>query len=292
MLSLVLVSQLSYIIKMPRGQDAFTNMAKSKRVQPMNRRNFLKATAITAGVTVLGGGGLYLGLHDPDILEDHFESVEKVLSLRLGNDRATGLMRDIHSEQQALAADMPYIGGNENIFTQWLVYGVYYLAVYRVLKADGRTVENIGRTVFDAFRNMADYPGWMLRLIGNLKYNRKYIDTLRRATLRSQERRFPGDWVATFVEGDGETFDYGIDITECGIHKLFQKYGAQEFTPYMCLSDFVVSDIFNRGLVRYKTLAEGSSRCDFRYKKGRPTFVYPLRDGWPPKFKNTHGLAL
>ncbi|MBN1636258.1 MAG: L-2-amino-thiazoline-4-carboxylic acid hydrolase [Deltaproteobacteria bacterium] len=267
-------------------------MAKSKRVQPMNRRNFLKATAITAGATVLGGGGLSLVLHDPDSLKDHFESVEKVLSAGLGNNRATGLMMDVHSEQQALAADMPYIGGNKNIFTQWLVYGVYYLAVYRVLKADGNTVGEIGRIVFDAFRKMADYPGWMLYLIGKLKYNRKYIDTLRRSALRSQEKRYPGDWVATFIEGDGESFDYGIDITECGIHKFFQSYGAQEFTPYMCLSDFVVSDVFNRGLIRYETLAEGAARCDFRYKKDRSTFVYPLRDGWPPKFKNTHGLAL
>jgi hypothetical protein len=52
----------------------------------------------------------------------------------------------------------------------------------------------------------------------------------------------------------------------------------------MCLSDYVVSCAFDRGLVRYKTIAEGAEVCDFRYKQGRETFVYPLRDGWPPKF--------
>jgi len=43
---------------------------------------------------------------------------------------------------------------------------------------------------------------------------------------------------------------------------------------------------FDRGLVRHKTIAEGAEVCDFRYKKGRETFVYPLRDGWPPQFIN------
>ena len=54
----------------------------------------------------------------------------------------------------------------------------------------------------------------------------------------------------------------------------------------MCLSDEVVSRAFNRGLVRYKTIAEGAETCDFRYKRSRETFVYPLRDGWPPQFMN------
>ena len=52
----------------------------------------------------------------------------------------------------------------------------------------------------------------------------------------------------------------------------------------MCLSDYVVSKAFNRGLVRYKTIAEGAEKCDFRFKKGRETIVYPLNKGWPPLF--------
>jgi len=90
--------------------------------------------------------------------------------------------------------------------------------------------------------------------------------------------------VCTFVEGDGETFDYGLDVTECGICKFYHAQGADELAPYMCLSDYVVSRAFGRGLVRYKTIAEGAEVCDFRYKQGRETFVYPLRNGWPPKF--------
>ena len=92
------------------------------------------------------------------------------------------------------------------------------------------------------------------------------------------------DFVSYFIRGTSEEFDYGLDITECGICKLYAAFGADKLSRYMCLSDYVVSKAFNRGLVRYKTIAEGAEKCDFRFKKGRKTFVYALREGWPPLF--------
>ena len=115
---------------------------------------------------------------------------------------------------------------------------------------------------------------------------KKYEEKLRRAAAVSQKRKYPGDFVLSFVEGDRENFDYGLDITECGICKLYDAQGAERLSQYMCLSDYVVSKAFNRGLVRYKTIAEGAEKCDFRFKKGRETFVFPLRRGWPPKFSD------
>ena len=250
----------------------------------MNRRRFLKASAITAGALAIGGGAIYAITRDSDILHDHFQGTEKVLAARFGKRRASSLMKGIRQEYGALAPEMPYIGGEENMFTEWLTYGVYYLAVYRVLKAERHSVEEAGKVIFDTFQDMADYPKWLLRLVGSLKYNKQYLGQLKEATAKTQERRYTGDWVARFIEGDGEGFDYGIDITECGICKLYRAQGADELTPYLCLSDYVVSNAFDRGLVRYKTLAEGAEVCDFRYKKGRATFVNPLREGWPPKF--------
>ena len=252
----------------------------------MDRRKFLKVSALTAGAVTVGGGTIYVMIRDSDILDDHFDGTEKVLAARFGRDRATGLIRDIRQEYEALSPEMPDIGGEENMFTEWLIYGVYYLAVYQVLKAEGQTVEEVGKVIHDTFEAMADYPKWLLRLVGSLKYNEKYVSQLKEAVAKTQELRYPGDWVATFIEGNGEGFDYGIDITECGICKFYRAQGADELAPYLCLSDYVVSDAFERGLVRYKTLAEGAEVCNFRYKKGRETFVNPLREGWPPKFLN------
>jgi hypothetical protein len=250
----------------------------------MDRRKFLRVSAMTAGALAIGGGAIYALTRESDVLDDHLEGTEKVLVARFGQGRTSGLMVDIRQEYEALTPQVPYIGGGENMFTEWLTYGVYYLAVYRVLKAEGQSVEEVGQVIFEAFQAMADYPKWLLRLVGSLTYDEQYVSRLKEAVARTQERRYPGDWVATFIQGDGEEFDYGIDIAECGICKFYRAQGADELAPYLCLSDYVVSHAFDRGLVRYKTLAEGAEVCDFRYKKGRDTFVNPLRDGWPPQF--------
>lgn len=250
----------------------------------INRRNFVKLSAVTVGSAVVGGGVGYALFRDRDPLADFYASTEKVLGTRFGQSRARTLVQDIRREYEALTPEMPHIGGEENIFTEWLTYGVYYLAVYRVLKSLGQTVEQTGRIIYETYEVMADRPQWLIRLVGSLKYGEGYVQQLKEAAAASQERRYPGDWVCTFVEGDGEAFDYGLDITECGIVKFYHAQGAGELAPYMCLSDYVMSCTFNRGLVRYKTIAEGAEVCDFRYKQGRETFVYPLRDGWPPKF--------
>jgi hypothetical protein len=95
----------------------------------------------------------------------------------------------------------------------------------------------------------------------------------------------------TFIEGDGQDFTYGVDVTECAISKYLTAQGAQQLTPYLCLADYVTSEASGRGLVRSSTLAEGCASCDFRYKRGRATYLAPLRDGWPPKFVEPGSLA-
>jgi hypothetical protein len=252
----------------------------------MNRRKFLKVSTLAACGLAVGGGAIHTITRDSDILDDHLGGTEKVLVTRFGKARTNRLMKGIRQAYDEFIPEMPYIGGEENMFTEWLTYGVYYLAVYRVLKAEGESLDDVGKAVFDTFQAMADYPRWFLRLVGSFKYNKKYVDRLKNAAAKTQERRYPGDWVATFIPGDGKAFDYGIDITECGICKFYGAQGADALAPYLCLSDYVVSVAFDRGLVRYKTLAEGAGVCDFRYKKGRETLVNPLRDGWPPRFLN------
>ena len=274
----------------PAGRDRNDGYhRKGDIAMKMDRRKFFKILAAAAGGVALIGGGIFILKRDTDVLDDHFAATEKVLSSGFGRDNAAGLMRGIHREHESLVPGMPDIGGRENLFTEWLIYGVYYLSVYRVLRSKGLCLEEAGKTIFDTFRVLADHPKWLLKILGNFKYNKRYVRKLKLAVEKTQERRYPDDWVATFVQGDGEAFDYGIDITECGICKFYRAQGAEELAPYLCLSDYVVSNAFDRGLVRYKTVAEGADVCDFRYKSGRETFVSPLRAGWPPRFRSERG---
>ena len=249
----------------------------------IDRRNLIKLCAATTGTAVVGGLG-YLVLRNRDPLSDFYSSTEKVLGKRFGQDRAIALIQAIRREYEALTPEVPYIGGEDNMFTECLAYGVYYLAVYRILASHNQSVEQVGHITYETYEVMADRPQWLIDLAGSFTYGQGYVERLKAAAAVSQERRYPEDWVCTFIEGDDEAFDYGLDITECGICKFYHAQGADELAPYMCLSDYVVSRAFGRGLVRYKTIAEGADVCDFRYRQGRETYVYPLRDGWPPKF--------
>jgi len=235
---------------------------------------------------MIGGGAIYTMFKDSDPLGPFFEATQKVFSSRFGDDVAAALIMETKQAYQDLYPEIPFIGGKENMFTEWLNYGAYYLAMYQVLSARGHKTDDAGALIFETYHVMADYPPWFLGMVGRFKYGRQYEKKLKAAAAASQQRLYPQDFVASFIEGDGENFDYGLNITECGICKLYSAHGAAKLARYMCLSDYVISKAFKRGLVRYETIAEGAGKCDFRYKKGRETFVYPLRKGWPPDFHN------
>lgn len=62
-------------------------------------------------------------------------------------------------------------------------------------------------------------------------------------------------------------FGYGIDILECGICKLFKKHNAEKYTPILCEVDKITSSLAGLELIRSGTIADGKSKCDFRFKK-------------------------
>jgi hypothetical protein len=102
--------------------------------------------------------------------------------------------------------------------------------------------------------------------------NPEAIPYMKYAAEMSLKKKFPEDWVYNFLEGN-EEFDLGMDFTQCGIQKLFHKYDADEFIPYLCAMDIIMSECGNLGLHRTQTLAEGNNKCDFRYKGGRETKI-------------------
>jgi hypothetical protein len=77
------------------------------------------------------------------------------------------------------------------------------------------------------------------------------------------------NWIWNYIPGDGKEFDFGYDITDCGLCKFFHNEGADELVPYSCATEFLKSKGLGMELVRTTTLAEGHDKCNFRYKKGR-----------------------
>ncbi|MCP4205363.1 MAG: L-2-amino-thiazoline-4-carboxylic acid hydrolase [bacterium] len=82
-----------------------------------------------------------------------------------------------------------------------------------------------------------------------------------------------GDFEICYLTGDGRAFDIGVDHVRCGNLELAKKLGAEEFAPYVCMSDIALSDALGWGLTRTQTLADGCSHCDFRFKRDAETRI-------------------
>lgn len=178
---------------------------------------------------------------------------------------------------EALLADLPYIGGDENSNTRSLYMTAAWLAIYRSLQARGASVEEAARLIY---LGTASYFGsfpirWLMRPQGRRLFSRKFLDQRRRAAVNSQQRRYPDDWVFEVVEGNGQGFAFGVDYTECGVVKYLAREGAPELAPYLCWIDYPSFAAMSLRLDRTETLAQGGQRCDFRMSRGKPVQVEP-----------------
>ena len=189
------------------------------------------------------------------------------------DEDARALIAETRREFEDLIPQFHYIGGKQP-HTEFMVFTGMLLAVYRVSKAHGKTAEQTGEMVFEMGRAFLNsFPTILLRLLMPLNFSRRYLDLIRKGAIESQQRKYPEGNVIDFVEGDGVTFDYGVDYLECASCKFLAKQGTPEIAPYLCPVDILFSEALGWGLTRTTTLAGGADRCDFRFKKGGPTRV-------------------
>jgi len=204
----------------------------------------------------------------------------EVLTHRFDERTVRRWMAQASEDLEALIPQIPYIGGGENEFTRYLLYPAGILPLARVMRYEGVPLRAIGRTIFDV--SAAAYSAipapvrwWMGRSYFTEKRKARWCET----AARSQERRYAGDWVCEFVEGDGETFVYGLNMAECGLLKFWRAQGLEELVPYLCLTDYALWRAIGVEVRRTQTLANGGSCCDYRYVgrgKDGPS-------GWPPE---------
>ena len=176
---------------------------------------------------------------------------------------------------------IPYIGGKANPWTPFMLQTALALGVQRAVQQRGGTVEEAGEIIYRGMQLMlSQMPKPFLWLYGRWVNARFQFPRLRRAAQASRKRVFPLDWVYDFVKGDGKTFDYGIDMLECGIIKYMEEQGTHELTPYLCAVDYITYHAMGVELHRTKTLDFGCDRCDFRILVGGK----PKKPTWPPAF--------
>ena len=201
------------------------------------------------------------------------KSARPVIDRYFGDEHARALTAETRREFENLIPQLPYIGGKQP-FTEFIVFTGMLLAVYRVSIAQGKTVEQTGELVYEIGRAfLKTSPVFLLRPLTPLKFSRRSWNRLQKRAIESHARKYPDDYVYDFVEGDGTTFDYGVDYIECTSCKFLAKQGAPELAPYLCPVDILFSKALGWGLLRTMTLAEGADKCDFRFMKGGQTSV-------------------
>lgn len=202
---------------------------------------------------------------------------KKLIAQAYGNETAEAVVTETIQHFETLLPDIPYIGGEENSLTENLYLSAAMLAMYQSLKARGKTVEEVARLIYQGTSAFySSFPfAWLLRWQGRQLFSQRRIEQRRHDAKRSQERRYPEDWVFEVVEGDAKTFQFGMDYTECGIVKYLTQQGAPELAPYLCWLDYPMCTAMRVKLVRTQTIAQDSERCNFRFRRGPAVEVTP-----------------
>lgn len=194
-----------------------------------------------------------------------------------GRDIAEAVVRETLKRFEALLPEIPYIGGDKNVLTENLYLSAAMLAMYQSLKARGKSVEEVARLIYlgtSAFYSSFPFA-WLLRWQGRQLFSQRRIEQRRHDGKRSQERRYPEDWVFEVIEADGQTLQFGVDYTECGIVKYLARQDASELAPCLCWLDYPMCIAMRVKLIRTETIAQGSKRCNFRFRRGQPENFVP-----------------
>jgi hypothetical protein len=155
------------------------------------------------------------------------------------------------------------------------------LAIFRILEKEGFTFNEIGEfhhnyvaRVQKARKEILEKAG---RDASEYPFDPVYVSYQKKLTEDTKLKLYPDDWVMDFVQGEGEKFEWGWNITECGVQKAYKKLGNEKYLPLICLGDFYEAEGLGFGFTRTMSLGFGADKCTHRFTR---TLKTPT--AWPP----------
>lgn len=217
-----------------------------------------------------------------------FKSAQKVLPRFFKDSQPSEFIKDVKIEFGNVLDALPYIGGKAHPFLLSYIASAAGLACVRILERYGMGVEEIGNYLYETYKDVYQtLPGLVKTILRQQEFSQTKKKKLKTYAIFSHKRQYPDDWVFKYIEGNGKSFDYGVDYTECAVLKLYQRFGAEKYMPYVCVGDFASSGALRTGLTRTTTLQFGGYCCDFRYKKNSSALQgLPLNN--LPEYKYQH----
>lgn len=252
-------------------------------ISAMNRRAFLQSSLSLVLLPCCSwqfpniasaGGSRYYQARQSQLLGEFqgvLQGAQAMLTPEIGSNRAQAIVQEATARFQKLLPDLPEVGGEQNVNAEFIPIAAWYASLLPAMQVQNLSAERTGKLIYDL--NHFDYASQqaaVLQAEGDKLFSPASLQRWRQWTTDSQKKEFSANWVARFIEGDDEFFDFGIEYSECGVVKYLHSQNAASVAPYVCINDFLKSKAIGSGLERTKTIAAGDGYCNFRYKKGRP----------------------
>jgi len=206
--------------------------------------------------------------------------VKNILIDYFGEAKFKELSTKTREDFEQLLPQIPYVGGKDNHLTDNLISATILLPLLRIFEKEGLDFNEIGKLTYNLYEAFFK----VIPPTADI-FSEDYINQVKEEAKNSKLRKYPDDWIYDFIEGDGETFTWGIDYSECGLYKFYKSQGMEHLMPIVCISDFEDARVHGYGLTRTQNIGNGAPICDFRFKKDGTT-----PKAWPPdnlpEFKN------
>jgi hypothetical protein len=202
------------------------------------------------------------------------ELARRFLASRYGEKGAASLSHDAREKYKEIIPQVRWTkGARGRVMNSFLRGTAQEIAVYKAVEERGGTAPEAWEVCHEAIRlRMKGFPKWKRWLLQRLMFSGVVRWIAKRREEQDEQVRV-GDFEIRYLAGDGSDFDLGVDYVRCGNLELAKKLGAEEFAPYVCMSDIALSNALGWGLIRTQTLADGCSHCDFRFKKDAETRI-------------------
>jgi len=186
---------------------------------------------------------------------------------------AAHCIADIETAFKRIQPDIQFAKTSKNPVDRRMEIAAYFLATIEVLNKNGESIEKIRALLLGIANEYVRPKNALQRMLKKLPV--KMIDSwfgkffIRQMQKRVGQRSHPDGFAVRVLTDKKETLGlgYGIDILECGICKLYNKHGQQKYTPLLCEIDYITTSMAGLTMHRSGTIAQGASKCDFRYEK-------------------------
>lgn len=219
----------------------------------------------------------YYASRKPKLLEDFDITANLVRNFVISNygeDFTDLIYRDARDEYETLIPKIPRIKGMRGAaLNSFLLITAQEVAFYKAMKKHGKKPGEAWEICHEALKlRMEKFPRIKRWLFGRIMNSGILKKRMRKLAEKGKSLGF-GDFEVRYVIGKGEGFDFGVDYVTCGNYNFVKDQGAEEFAPYVCMSDIALGTAMGWGLTRTETIADGCDRCDFRFKKGNKTRI-------------------